>query len=48
MKSADMRESMTAQGVEPVALGPRAFAASIRADFEKYATLIKDAGIRLE
>ena len=48
MKSADMREPMIAQGVEPVALGPQAFAASIRADFEKYAKLIKEAGIRLE
>ena len=48
MKSAEMRDTMLAQGVEPVALGPQAFAASIRADVEKYAKLIKEAGIRLE
>jgi tripartite-type tricarboxylate transporter receptor subunit TctC len=48
MKSAEMREAMTAQGIEPVALGPQAFAASIRADFEKYARVIRDAGIRME
>jgi hypothetical protein len=29
-------------------LGPQAFAASIRADFEKYARVIKEAGIRLD
>jgi tripartite-type tricarboxylate transporter receptor subunit TctC len=48
MKSPEMREAMTAQGIEPVALGPQAFAASIRADFEKYAKVIRDAGIRME
>jgi tripartite-type tricarboxylate transporter receptor subunit TctC len=48
MKSPEMRDAMTAQGIEPVALGPQAFAASIRADFEKYARVIRDAGIRME
>jgi tripartite-type tricarboxylate transporter receptor subunit TctC len=48
MKSPEMRESMTAQGIEPAALGPQEFAASIRADYEKYARLIKQAGIRLD
>ena len=48
MKAPELRESMIAQGVEPAALGPQAFAASIRADVEKYAKVIKDAGIRLD
>src|SRR5688572_8648881 len=48
MKSPEMRDAMTTQGVEPVALGPQAFAASIRADFRKYAKVIRDAGIKLE
>jgi tripartite-type tricarboxylate transporter receptor subunit TctC len=48
MKSPEMRESMFAQGVEPVALGPEAFAASIRADVDKYSKLIKEAGIKLD
>jgi tripartite-type tricarboxylate transporter receptor subunit TctC len=48
MKSPEMREAMIAQGVEPAALGPQAFAASIRADVDKYAKLIKEAGIRLD
>ena len=39
---------MTSQGIEPAALGPQEFAASIRADYEKYARLIKQAGIRLD
>lgn len=48
MKSPEMREAMTSQGIEPAALGPQEFAASIRADYEKYARLIKQAGIRLD
>ena len=48
MKSPEMRESMTTQGIEPVALGPEPFAASIRADHEKYARVIREAGIRLD
>ena len=48
MKSPEMRESMTTQGIEPVALGPQAFAAAIRADYEKYARVIKQAGISLD
>ena len=48
MKSPEMRESMTTQGIEPVALGPEPFAASIRADHEKYARIIREAGIRLD
>lgn len=48
MKSPEIRESMTTQGIEPAALGPQEFAASIRADHEKYARLIKQAGIRLD
>ena len=48
MKSPEMREPMTTQGIEPVALGPQAFAASIRADFEKYARVIRAAGIKLD
>ena len=48
MKSAEMRDTMFVQGVEAAALGPQAFAASIRADVEKYSKLIKEAGIRLE
>jgi tripartite-type tricarboxylate transporter receptor subunit TctC len=43
-----MREAMNAQGVEPVALGPQAFAVSIRDDFRKYAKVIRDAGIKLD
>jgi tripartite-type tricarboxylate transporter receptor subunit TctC len=48
MKSPEMRESMTAQGIEPASLGPQDFAAAIRADFEKYARVIREAGITLE
>jgi tripartite-type tricarboxylate transporter receptor subunit TctC len=44
----EMREKLNQFGAEPVANTPEQFAAFTRAEFEKYAKLIKQAGIQAE
>ena len=44
----DVREKLSAQGVEPYAIGPEQLAALIKSDMEKYAKVVKSANIKLE
>lgn len=44
----DIKEKLASQGVEPFVSGPEQFAAFIRAEIAKYATIIKVANIRIE
>ena len=44
----DVREKLMNQGVVPVTSTPEQFAATVRADYAKYAKLIKVANIKLE
>jgi tripartite-type tricarboxylate transporter receptor subunit TctC len=44
----DMREKLNQFGAEPVANSPQEFAAFTRAEFDKYARLIRQAGIQAE
>jgi tripartite-type tricarboxylate transporter receptor subunit TctC len=44
----DVRERLTASGIEPVGSTPQEFAAYIRAESVKYAKLIKELGIKPE
>lgn len=48
MDSADMREKLTAHGAEPAASTPGEYTAQIKADFVKWAQVIKDAGIKAD
>jgi len=45
---ADIKEKMDSQGVEPYTSTPEQLAAQMRADFAKYAKVIKTANIKLE
>ena len=47
-RTADFKEKLAVQGVEPFHLRPDEFAALIRADFAKYEKIIKAANIKLE
>lgn len=44
----DVRERFLAQGVEPLGSTPEEFAVHIRAQMEKWAKVVKDAGIKAE
>ncbi len=44
----DVREKLSAQGVEPYAIGPEQLAALIKSDMDKYAKVVKSANIKLE
>lgn len=44
----DVREKLSAQGVEPYAIGPDQLAALIKSDMDKYAKVVKSANIKLE
>ena len=48
LKSPAVRERFTAEGAEPVATSPEAFAAMIRSEVKKWAAVIREAGIRTE
>ena len=48
LKLAEIRDKLAAQGAEPVAASPEAYAAAIRSDIGKWAAVIKSAGIRAE
>ena len=44
----EVRASLAAQGFEPAAGTPEAFAAQIQADLSKWARLVAEAKIRVE
>jgi tripartite-type tricarboxylate transporter receptor subunit TctC len=44
----DVKDKLSAQGVEPLPGGPEQFAALIKSDMEKFAKVVKSANIKLE
>lgn len=46
LKSPDVHEKMTSAGVEPISSTPEEFAVFLRKEIQKYAQLIKSAGIK--
>ena len=44
----DVKNKLSAQGVESLPGGPQEFAALIKSDMEKFAKVVKSANIRLE
>jgi len=48
MKSDEVLNRLTAEGAEVVASNPQQFTAKIRSDVEKWANVIKLAGIKAE
>lgn len=48
LKSDDMREKLKAQGAEPAPTSPEEFAAFIRAEWIKYAKIVKDSGAKVD
>jgi len=48
LRSADLREALVEQGVEPGALAPNAFAKLLRADTARWRKVIKEAGLKPE
>ena len=46
--TADFREKLAVQGVEPFVAGPDAFGILIKAEIAKYAKIVKAANIRIE
>ncbi len=47
-RSADMQETLLKQGADPVGNSPREFAAFIQSEMNKYAAVIREAGIKAE
>jgi tripartite-type tricarboxylate transporter receptor subunit TctC len=48
MRADDLRDRLLHQGYDPIDVSPAALAAQIRSDIAKYATLVRNAGIRVE
>jgi tripartite-type tricarboxylate transporter receptor subunit TctC len=46
--SEDMREKLRAQGAEPAPTSPEQFATFIRAEWSRYAKIVKDSGARVD
>ena len=46
--SEDMREKLRAQGAEPAPMSPEEFAGFIRAEWTKYAKIVKDSGAKVD
>jgi tripartite-type tricarboxylate transporter receptor subunit TctC len=46
--SGDMREKLEVQGAEPAPTSPEEFAAFIRAEWTRYAKIVKDSGARVD
>jgi tripartite-type tricarboxylate transporter receptor subunit TctC len=46
--SGDMREKLKVQGAEPAPTSPEEFAAFIRAEWTRYAKIVKDSGARVD
>ncbi len=47
-RTPDMREKFAAMGMEPVVSTPEAFAKVIRADYVKWAKVVKQSGARVD
>jgi tripartite-type tricarboxylate transporter receptor subunit TctC len=45
LKASDVRQRLSTLGYEPIGGSPEDFARTIRADIEKYAAVVKKAGI---
>ena len=45
---ADVRDRLTAQGIEPVGTTPEQFASFLEAEIAKWKRVVKEAGIKLE
>ena len=48
MAAADVRERLAAIAMEPIGNTPEAFAAQVKADVERWARVIRDAGIKVD
>jgi tripartite-type tricarboxylate transporter receptor subunit TctC len=48
MAATDVRERLAAIAMEPVGNGPEAFSAQVKADVERWARVIRDAGIKVD
>ena len=48
LASDDMREKLRAQGAEPAPMSPEEFAAFIRAEWTRYAKIVKDSGAKVD
>lgn len=48
LQSADVREKLAAQGAEPMAGTPQAFASFMREEMAKWAPVVKQAGVKLD
>jgi len=48
MNTDEMRNTLVKQGMDPVLLGPKKFAAQIREESARWAKVIKSAGVKLE
>lgn len=48
LRRADMKERLAKQGLEAVGSTPQAFATHLRDERERYARLIRSAGIKLD
>jgi len=49
LNSADVREKFSRSGaLEPLILTPEEFSAMIRADYEKYGKVVRDAGVKVD
>jgi tripartite-type tricarboxylate transporter receptor subunit TctC len=46
--SDEMREKLKAQGAEPAPTSPEQFDAFIRAEWSKYAKIVKDSGAKVD
>jgi tripartite-type tricarboxylate transporter receptor subunit TctC len=44
----DVRDQLSAQGADPIGSSPEEFAAYVKAEIEKWARVIKQAGVRAE
>jgi tripartite-type tricarboxylate transporter receptor subunit TctC len=48
LKPQDVRDRLTGLGIEPIASTPQALADHLQAESERFAKVIKDAGIKVE
>jgi tripartite-type tricarboxylate transporter receptor subunit TctC len=48
LASDDMKEKLKAQGAEPAPTSPEQFDAFIRAEWTKYAKIVKDSGAKVD
>lgn len=48
LKSADVRERFAKEGAEPVGSSPAEFSSYVRAEYAKYAKIVKDTGVKVD